>query len=270
MEGGGARRNGSHRRRSRNVSSRSASACRATSPTDCRARGSGQRRKGIGHPNRTTAVGDHRAAAALSPVPRPVVFDVDGVLVDSEPLYEPAFRVCMGSVGWPGARRAVLDHARSATGRVRARAAEPLGLSPAEICDGLDAAAEALMEAELVGMPHTRAAVERVAAGDRRAGLASSSSRAFIDRVLQILGIAERFATIASGDEVARGKPYPEIYRLAASRLEVAPQHWVAIGDTRLASAPPRRLPLLRSPCPTAIFSELDEAAALILTLDTS
>jgi hypothetical protein len=76
-------------------------------------------------------------------------------------------------VGGPaGARRAVLDHARSATGRVRARAAEPLGLSPAEICDGLDAAAEALMEAELVGIPHARAAVELVAADDRRVGLA--------------------------------------------------------------------------------------------------
>jgi HAD superfamily hydrolase (TIGR01509 family) len=120
--------------------------------------------------------------------------------------------------------------------------AEPLGLSPAEICDGLDAAVEALMEAELVGMPHARAAVERMAAGDRRVELASSSTRAFIDRVLQTLGIAERFATIVSGDEVARGKPYPEIYRLAASRLEVAPRHCVAIEDTRLASAPPRRL----------------------------
>jgi HAD superfamily hydrolase (TIGR01509 family) len=99
------------------------------------------------------------------------------------------------------------------------------------------------MEAELVVMPHARAAVERVAAGDRRVGLASSSTRAFIDRVLQTLGIAERFATIVSGDEVARGKPYPEIYRgRAASRLEVAPQHCVAIEDTRLASAPPRRL----------------------------
>ena len=73
-----------------------------------------------------------------------------------------------------------------------------------------------------------------MAAGDRRVGLASSSTRAFIDRVLQTLGIAERFATIVSGDEVARGKPYPEIYRLAASRLEVAPQHCVAIEDTRL------------------------------------
>jgi hypothetical protein len=49
--GGGARRCGSRRRRSRTVSSCSASACRATSPTECRARGSGQRRKGIGHPN---------------------------------------------------------------------------------------------------------------------------------------------------------------------------------------------------------------------------
>jgi hypothetical protein len=49
--------------------------------------------------------------------------------------------------------------------------AEPLERSPAEIGDAFDAAAEALMDAELVGMPHARAAVERVAAGDRRVGL---------------------------------------------------------------------------------------------------
>jgi HAD superfamily hydrolase (TIGR01509 family) len=190
-----------------------------------------------------TAVGDHREPATLSPVARPVVFDMDGVLVDSEPLYEAAFRACMGSVGRPE-----LGELFSITlGGDRPSSCPSLpsrcGSRPRRSATASTRAAEALMEAELVVMPHARAAVERVAAGDRRVGLASSSIRAFIDRVLQTLGIAERFATIVSGDEVARGKPYPEIYRgRAASRLEVAPQHCVAIEDTRLASAPPRRL----------------------------
>jgi HAD superfamily hydrolase (TIGR01509 family) len=158
--------------------------------------------------------------------------------------------------------------------------AEPLGRSPTEIGDGLDAAAEALMDAQLVGMPHARAAVERVAARDRRVGLASSSTRAFIDRALQTLGIVERFATIVSGDEVARGKPDPEIYRLAASRLQVIPQHCVAIEDTQAgvsaaASAgmttialPNRYTSATELAQADAIVSNLDDAVALILTLD--
>jgi hypothetical protein len=138
------------------------------------------------------------------------------------------------------------------------------------------------MEADLVGLPHARAAVERVAAGDRRVGLASPSTRAFVDRVLQTLGIAERFATIVSGDEVARGKPCLEIYRASCVSPRGSPAALRGIEDTRLASAPPRWLASPRSPSPAAtalppslrgadaIVSDLDEAAALILTLDTS
>jgi beta-phosphoglucomutase-like phosphatase (HAD superfamily) len=89
-----------------------------------------------------TAVGDHREAATLSPVPRPVVFDMGGVLVDFEPLYEAAFRACNGVGGPAGARRPVLGHARWRSVEFVPELAEPLGLSLAEICDGLDAAAE--------------------------------------------------------------------------------------------------------------------------------
>jgi HAD superfamily hydrolase (TIGR01509 family) len=210
------------------------------------------------------------------------VFDMDGVLIDSEPLYEAAFRAYIGSVGRPELGELFSITLGRRPAEFVPELAEPLGRSPAEIGDGLDAAAEALIDAELVGMPHARAAVERVAAGDRRVGLASSSTRAFIDRALQTLGIVERFATIVSGDEVAHGKPDPEIYRLAASRLQVVPQHCVAIEDTQAgvsaaASAgmttiavPNRYTSATELEQADAIVSNLDEAAALILTLDTS
>jgi HAD superfamily hydrolase (TIGR01509 family) len=206
---------------------------------------------------------------------------MDGVLIDSEPLYEAAFRAYLGSVGRPELGELFSITLGRRPAEFVPELAEPLVRSPAEIGDGLDAAAEALMDAELVGMPHARAAVERVAAGDRRVGLASSSTRAFIDRALQTLGIVERFATIVSGDEVAHGKPDPEIYRLAASRLQVAPQHCVAIEDTQTgvsaaASAgmttiavPNRYTSATELAHADAIVSSLDEAAALVLTLDT-
>jgi HAD superfamily hydrolase (TIGR01509 family) len=209
------------------------------------------------------------------------VFDMDGVLVDSEPLYEAAFRAYMRSVGRPE----LGDLFPITLGRRPAEfvpeLAEPLGRSPGEIGAGLDLAAEALMDAELVAMPHARSAVERVAAGDRRVGLASSSPRAFIDRVLRTLRIAERFAAIVSGDEVARGKPDPEIYKLAASRLDAAPQHCVAIEDTQTGvsaaaaagmttiAVPNRYTSATQLAHADAIVADLDQAAALILRLDT-
>jgi HAD superfamily hydrolase (TIGR01509 family) len=207
---------------------------------------------------------------------------MDGVLVDSEPLYEAAFRAYMASVGRPELGELFPITLGRRPAEFVSELAEPLGRSPGEIGDGLDGAAAALMDAELVAMPHAVAAVERVAAGDRRVGLASSSTRAFIDRVLQRLRIAERFATIVSGDEVARGKPDPEIYRLAASRLRVAPQHCVAIEDTQTGvsaaaaagmttiAVPNRYTSATQLAHADAIVSDLDEAAALILRLDTS
>jgi HAD superfamily hydrolase (TIGR01509 family) len=213
-------------------------------------------------------------------MPRPVVFDMDGVLVDSEPLYEAAFRAYMESVGRPE-----LGELFSITlGRRPAEfvpdLAEPLGRSPAEIYAGLASVADTMMEAELVAMPHARAAVERVAAGGRRLGLASSSSRAFIERVLRTLGISGRFSAVVSGDDVARGKPDPEIYRLAASQLDVAPQRCVAVEDTRtgvsaaaaagmtVIAVPNRHTAAAELGQADAIVADLDEAAALILRLD--
>jgi HAD superfamily hydrolase (TIGR01509 family) len=215
------------------------------------------------------------------PVPRPVVFDMDGVLVDSEPLYEAAFRGYMASVGRPE----LGDLFSITLGRRPAEfvpdLAGPLGREPGEIGAGLDAAAAAAMvDAELVAMPHARAAVERVAAGDRLVGLASSSPRAFIERVLRTLGIAERFTAIVSGDEVTRGKPDPEIYRLAAARLGAAPEQCVAIEDTEAGvsaaaaagmttiAVPNRYTGADRLAHADAIVPDLDEAAALILRLD--
>lgn len=211
---------------------------------------------------------------------RPVVFDMDGVLVDSEPLYEAAFQAYVTSVGRPD-----LGELFSITlGRRPAEfvpdLTEPLGRPSAEISAGLEAATQAAMESELVAMPHARAAVDQVSDGFRPVGLASSSKRAFIDRVLQTLEISERFGAIVSGDEVARGKPDPEIYRLAASRLAVDPQQCVAVEDTAAGVAaaaaaamtviavPNRHTSAARLAHADAVVSDLGEAAALIASLD--
>ena len=74
-------------------------------------------------------------------------------------------------------------------------------------------------------------AVRRLAA-DFRLGLASSSNRPIIDTVLDAAGIALLFEAVVSSEEVARGKPAPDVYLETARRLGVEPERCVAIEDS--------------------------------------
>jgi beta-phosphoglucomutase-like phosphatase (HAD superfamily) len=122
--------------------------------------------------------------------------------------------------------------------------------------------------------------VARLTAGGRIVGLASSSRRAFVDRVLDALGLSRVFAAIATGDEVARGKPDPEIYELVARRLAVPAPQCVAVEDTPAGVAAAAAAGMTTIAVPNvltarpdlshadAVASGLREAVALVLRLD--
>jgi HAD superfamily hydrolase (TIGR01509 family) len=86
-------------------------------------------------------------------------------------------------------------------------------------------------------------------------GLASSSNRGVIDRALEVSGLAPLFRVTVSSEEVARGKPAPDVYLEAARRLEVDPPRCAAIEDSgngirsaaaagmRVVATPNRRFP---------------------------
>jgi HAD superfamily hydrolase (TIGR01509 family) len=76
------------------------------------------------------------------------------------------------------------------------------------------------------------AAVERIAARHPVA-VASSAHREVIDAALASLGLAERFSVVVSSDEVAHGKPAPDVYLEAARQLQAAPQDCLVIEDSR-------------------------------------
>ncbi len=75
------------------------------------------------------------------------------------------------------------------------------------------------------------AAVRRLA-GTFRLGLASSSDRPLIDSVLSTSGLGELFEVTVSSEEVARGKPSPDVYLEATGRLGVAPDRSAAVEDS--------------------------------------
>lgn len=164
-------------------------------------------------------------------MPRPVVFDLDGVLIDSEPLYESVMRAYVAGLG-----RDDVDELFALTLGRRERDFLPdlaahLRLDAGEVRAGL-AAATAPLLTELESMPFATEAIASLHADGRRIAVATSSTTRFAQAALQRLEVERMVEALVAGDQVARGKPDPEIYLLAAERLGVSPAACFAIEDT--------------------------------------
>ena len=163
-----------------------------------------------------------------------VVFDMDGVLVDSEERWDRARRDLVAETGgtWKdGATHAMMGMSSPEwSAYVRDELGVPLTAQEvnARVVDHLLAG----YEAGLPLIPGAVEAVERVAALGRPLGLASSSNREVIDLVLERAGIAGLFSATVSSEEVARGKPSPDVYLEALARLAVEPAAATAVEDS--------------------------------------
>jgi HAD superfamily hydrolase (TIGR01509 family) len=106
-----------------------------------------------------------------------------------------------------------------------------LSESPKEINEEVVGRLDELYRRELPLIEGAVEAVERLAAR-WPLGLASSSNRELIDLVLELAGLAQHFRATVSSEEVARGKPAPDVYVEAAWRLGIAPESCAAIEDS--------------------------------------
>jgi HAD superfamily hydrolase (TIGR01509 family) len=162
-----------------------------------------------------------------------VFFDQDGVLVDSEGAWDAARRAIVAENGgrWkPEATRAMMGMSAPEWSRYLH---DELGvaLEPQEISDRVVERLLAGYERELPLIPGAVEAVKRVAAR-WPVGLASSANREVIDAVLRASGLEQVFGATVSGEEVAHGKPAPDIYLEAARRLGVDPGRSAAVEDS--------------------------------------
>jgi HAD superfamily hydrolase (TIGR01509 family) len=162
-----------------------------------------------------------------------VVFDLDGVIIDSEPLWEDVRRRFVAERGgtWlPDSQQRLMGMSTAEWARYLA---EDIGvpMPPDEVALAVIAGMVARYEAELPLIPGAVDAVRRL--HERwTLGLASSSPRAVIDGVLEAAGLTGIFAVTISTEEVPRGKPSPEVYLEVAAKLGVAPAACVAIEDS--------------------------------------
>jgi HAD superfamily hydrolase (TIGR01509 family) len=163
-----------------------------------------------------------------------VVFDLDGVLVDSEPLWIRARQDLVAAAGGSWIAEAETAMMGISSDRWSVYMRDRLGLShlePARIrAEVLDRMVETY-RAGVPLLPGARAAIE--ALGRRwRLGLASGSDRVLVDAVLTGAGLSGAFAATVAGDEVAEGKPAPLIYQEACRRLGTRPESSAAVEDS--------------------------------------
>ncbi|HSK27692.1 MAG TPA: HAD family phosphatase, partial [Jiangellales bacterium] len=164
---------------------------------------------------------------------RAVVFDLDGVLVDSEPVWDRVRRAYVAERGgrWlPDSQRRVMG---MSTAEWSAYLTDEVGVPgpPEQVASDVVAAMGRAYDAGIPLLPGAGEAVRQMA-GAAPLGLASSSPRALIDRVLLTTGWGPLFAVTRSTEEVGRGKPAPDVYLDVVAALGVAPADAVAVEDS--------------------------------------
>src|SRR5215217_5308455 len=161
-----------------------------------------------------------------------VIFDLDGVLVDSESVWDSVREQLTRESGGRWHEHAQRDMMGMSSLEWSRYMHETLGV-PMEPDEISALVVERLMERyrrEVPLLPHAAETVRELA---RRwpLGLASSSNRPVIDLVLELTGLAPCFRVTVSSEEVGRGKPAPDVYLEAARRLEADPSTCADVED---------------------------------------
>ena len=202
-----------------------------------------------------------------------VVFDLDGVLIDSEPVWEQARRGLVAERGghWaPDAQRRLMGMSTPEWARYLSEDLG-VGLPPGEVAALVVDRMAASYREHIPLLPGAVEAVRRLAAR-WPLGLASSAAAVLIETVLQSAGLRPCFQVTMSTEQVPRGKPAPDIYLAVAAGLGVAPASCAAAEDSSngLRSAAAAGLHVIAIPHPRypPDPDALAQASLVLPTLD--
>jgi HAD superfamily hydrolase (TIGR01509 family) len=162
-----------------------------------------------------------------------VVFDLDGLLLETEQIWDEVRETLARERGGRWSEQAQRDMMGMSSTEWSRYMHDVVGLreSPAEINEEVVRRMAARYRESLPLLPGAAEAVERLA--DRwPLGLASSSNRELIDLVLELSGLARHFRATVSSEEVGRGKPAPDVYLEVIRRLGARPENTTAVEDS--------------------------------------
>ena len=162
-----------------------------------------------------------------------VIFDMDGVLVDTEKSWQRArvdFATTLGKPWTLDDQRRLMGSSTREWVRYMQQRLE-LDMSDAQVEDEIKNRLLSYYEQRLPLLPGAVEAVQ-LAARHYQVGLASGSAHWAIDAIMRLTGLRPLFGSVVSGDEVAHGKPAPDVFLETARRLGTPPDHVVGIEDS--------------------------------------
>lgn len=163
---------------------------------------------------------------------RGVVFDMDGVIIDSHPAHRLAWKAFLQSLGKETSDQE-LDFILDGCKRAEILKHFLGELTPEQIAEYGNRKDELLQKHNhpVQPIPGVIEFLGRLSEAGIRAGLATSASRRRALGTLEELGLANYFHAIVTGDDVAAGKPHPALYQSAAERMQESPGHLLAVED---------------------------------------
>lgn len=218
-------------------------------------------------------------------MPRPIIFDFDGVIVDSEILS--TFRESLTAFGFPTSEEEEIAHYRGLRLKDCIAAAERLHnrKMPDDFVTAYRTRSFDLLRRELKPVA---GAVEFIRSlGARPIAIASSSGHARLELCLELVGLTDRFAgRVCSAAEMERGKPFPDVFLHAAKTLSADPHDCIVVEDgthgiaaaiaagmtplglTAGSHCKPGYAQNLRAAGAASVAENYDELAEIIATLD--
>jgi len=164
------------------------------------------------------------------------LFDMDGLLIDTEVIYIEAMQAAAGALG----REMPIDFCHSMVGvpghecNLMIEAYYGVGFSLAEFRQHFSVHLHRLLDAGIPVKPGVVEFLDFLAGRGLPLAVATSAGRATAEHHLGRAGLLDRFTALATRDDVERAKPHPDVYLEAARRLAVAPERCLAFEDSNI------------------------------------
>ena len=199
-----------------------------------------------------------------------VIFDLDGLLTDTEPLHCASWRQTLAGIGVELSEAEFCDHWIRAGleikdfVRLRGLVHDPEALRTAKL-----ALYTTMLETMLRPMPGAIALIEALH-GRKRIALATSSFRATVDLILERLRLRRYFEAIAVHESVTRLKPHPDVFLHVAERLGVSPSECVVLEDAEkgVLAAHAAGMKVIAVPTPHTRGNDFSRATRVVSSLE--
>jgi HAD superfamily hydrolase (TIGR01509 family) len=163
-----------------------------------------------------------------------LIFDLDGVMVDTEPISQAAWNTVLKPFDVALSEEIcgrIIGH-RSDQCACIIKTALHLSIDPGDLLRRKKEAFNRLLAHDIPVMPGLRRMVDKLSDHRIAWAVATSSPSAYARKILRRIGLWEQCSAMATGDEVCRSKPAPDVYLLAAQRLGASPGRCLALEDS--------------------------------------